>query len=117
MGAGPDPRYPGSAVFDTTHAWRLISECTREAVAKSGLAPGQIAAVTATSMREGMVLYDAGRREIWACPNIDARAGDEAEELVADGTAEFDLYQRRRLGGDYFAPPFPVDRPARAGRL
>ena len=32
-------------------------------------------------MREGMVLYDARGREIWACPNVDSRAGDEAAEL------------------------------------
>src|SRR5262249_29680464 len=100
----PDPRYPGSAVFDTTHAWYLICECTREAVARSGLAPDQIAAVTATSMREGMVLYDAGQREIWACPNIDARAREEAEGLVADGTAQH-IYDN---GGDWvgiISPP------------
>ena len=99
-----DSRYPGSAVFDTTEAWRLIGECSREAIAKSGLAPSQIAAVTATSMREGMVLYDAARREIWACPNIDARAREEAEELVADGTAEL-IYD---TGGDWvgiISPP------------
>jgi autoinducer 2 (AI-2) kinase len=100
----PDPRYPGSAVFDTTHAWHLICECAREAVARSGLASDQISAVTATSMREGMVLYDAGRREIWACPNIDARAREEADRLVADGTAEV-IYDN---GGDWvgiISPP------------
>ena len=32
-------------------------------------------------MREGMVLYDARGQEIWACPNVDSRAGDEAAEL------------------------------------
>ena len=29
-----------------------------------------------TSMREGIVIYDAAGREIWACPNVDSRAAD-----------------------------------------
>jgi len=92
-----DPRYEGSAVFDTSQAWRLIGQCIRKALDLSGLDAGRIAAVTASSMREGMVLYDAERREIWACPNIDARAREEAEQLVADGTAEM-IYDS---GGDW----------------
>ena len=33
-------------------------------------------------MREGMVLYDADGREIWACPNVDSRASVEATTAV-----------------------------------
>ena len=47
-----------------------------------------VAAVAATSMREGMVLYDAGGREIFACPNVDSRASAEAEDLIREGAAE-----------------------------
>jgi autoinducer 2 (AI-2) kinase len=39
-------------------------------------------------MREGMVLWDAAGRELWACPNVDARAGAEAAELVRRGRAQ-----------------------------
>ena len=39
-------------------------------------------------MREGMVLYDAGGREIFACPNVDSRAFAEAEDLIREGAAE-----------------------------
>jgi autoinducer 2 (AI-2) kinase len=81
------PGYPGSQVFDTSNGWRLICECIREAIVTSGLASGEIAAVSSTSMREGMVLYDSAGREIWACPNVDARAGDEADDLVRSGAA------------------------------
>ena len=80
--------YPGSAVFDTEAAWSLICECSQEALGRADIQASRIKAVTASSMREGMVLYDEQRREIWACPNIDARAGAEAEQLVADGLAE-----------------------------
>ena len=39
-------------------------------------------------MREGIVLYDARGREIWACPNVDSRAAAEAAELIAEGAAD-----------------------------
>jgi autoinducer 2 (AI-2) kinase len=32
-------------------------------------------------MREGIVLYDESGKEIWACANVDARAGDEVTQL------------------------------------
>jgi autoinducer-2 kinase len=99
------PGFPGSQVFDTEHNWRLICECIREALAKAGLRSDEIGAVSATSMREGMVLYDAAGREIWACPNVDSRAADEAAELVSSGQA------RRifEIGGDWV----PITSPAR----
>lgn len=95
--------YPGSAVFDTDHAWKIIGACIGEAMERADLASDRIQAVTATSMREGMVLYDEDGREIWACPNIDARAQEEARELVADGLADR-IYD---TGGDWLAITSP----------
>lgn len=98
------PQYPGSRVFDTAANWALISECIRETASSSRNAGFEISAVTASSMREGMVLYDAARREIWGCPNIDARAVAEADELVREGLADR-IY---RTGGDWLgiiSPP------------
>ena len=63
-----------------------------------------VRAVSATSMREGMVLYDAGGEEIWACPNVDSRAGEEAAELVASGEAE-QIYDR---AGDWVSITAPA---------
>jgi autoinducer-2 kinase len=91
------PGVPGSQVFDTAGGWQLICACVRDALAAAALPPERIAAVSATSMREGMVLYDRGGREIWACPNVDGRAGQEAAELVASGAAET-IYAE---GGDW----------------
>jgi autoinducer 2 (AI-2) kinase len=54
-------------------------------------------------MREGMVLYDADGREIWACPNVDSRAAAEAAELVADGRARRIFEQ----GGDWVSITSP----------
>jgi autoinducer-2 kinase len=82
------PGVPGSQVFDTNENWKLICACVREALDSSGSPPEAVRAVSATSMREGMVLYDARGHEIWACPNVDSRAGEEAAELVHSGAAQ-----------------------------
>lgn len=96
------PGAPGSQVFDTANNWELICACTREALA--GVDPDAVQAVSATSMREGMVLYDRSGREIWACPNVDGRAGVEATELVGSGAAR-EIYES---AGDWVAITAPA---------
>ena len=76
-----DPRYPGSMDFDWTHNWALASGCVRDVLKKSGINPAEILGISTTSMREGIVLYDKEGNEIWACANVDARAGAEVGEL------------------------------------
>lgn len=90
---------PGSQVFETATNWALICRCVREVIAQSGLPAGRIAAVSSTSMREGIVLYDADGAELWACPNVDARASAEATELIAQGLAD-EIYA---TSGDWVA--------------
>ena len=97
------PDAPGSQVFDTEGNWRLICDCIREAISESGLAASHIAAVSSSSMREGMVLYDSAGREIWACPNVDSRAADQADQLVRDGHAQ----RIFELGGDWVSITSP----------
>jgi len=96
------PGAPGSQVFDTDTNWALICACVREALA--AVDPTRIQAVSATSMREGMVLYDGSGHEIWACPNVDSRAGEEAAELVSSGAAE-DIFER---AGDWVSITAPA---------
>ncbi len=115
----PEPGVPGSQTFDTTAVWALLGSCIREALGKAAAAgaggqsasagiaasaAARVAAVAATSMREGMVLYDAAGRELWACPNVDSRAGEQAVELVRSGAAQriFDL------AGDWVAITSPA---------
>jgi autoinducer-2 kinase len=98
------PGHPGSQVFDTDGNWTLICACVQEALAAAGAAPAAVQAVSATSMREGMVLYDARGREIWACPNVDSRAGEEAGELVRSGAAQ-EIYDH---AGDWVAITAPA---------
>src|SRR5581483_7261648 len=98
------PNVEGSQVFDTDHNWKLICHCIREALERAGASAGQVRAVSATSMREGMVLYDARGREIWACPNVDSRAGEEATQMVRSGAAQ-EIYEH---AGDWVAITAPA---------
>ena len=82
------PDVPGSQVFDTQSNWSLLCESIREALSRAHIAPEQIRSVSATSMREGMVLYDSEGREIWACPNVDSRARVEVTQLIRRGLAK-----------------------------
>ncbi len=98
------PGVPGSQVFDTEANWKLIVECVRQVLRDTKTDPSAIRAVSTTSMREGCVLYDKSGRELWACPNVDSRAGAEATELVESGQAET-IY---RHGGDWVAITSPA---------
>jgi autoinducer 2 (AI-2) kinase len=98
------PGVPGSQVFDTDRNWELVCACVRDALAAQGVTADAVRAVSTTSMREGMVLYDARGREVWACPNVDSRAGDEATELVRSGLAQ-EIYG---LAGDWVAITAPA---------
>ena len=70
-----------SMSFDTQKNWELTKDCIKEAKALAGLMPEHIIAVSATSMREGIVLYDKEEKELWAVANVDARASDEVKYL------------------------------------
>jgi autoinducer 2 (AI-2) kinase len=98
------PGIPGSQVFDTDSNWRLICECVREAISVAPGGAASIKAVSTTSMREGMVLYDASSHVIWACPNADSRAIEEATELVHSGDAQ-EIYER---SGDWVSITAPA---------
>jgi autoinducer 2 (AI-2) kinase len=97
------PEYPGSFVFETERNWMLICESIREALRKAKIQPEEIQGISATSMREGMVLYDADGREIWACPNVDSRAQNEVTQLIKKGLAK-KIYAR---AGDWLAITSP----------
>lgn len=82
------PGVPNGLDFDTAANGALIDRVIAGAIARAGIGAAEIKAVSTTSMREGVVLYDAEGRALWACPNVDARAQVEAEELVAAGIAD-----------------------------
>ena len=77
-----DPRFPGSMDFDWVGGWAYACECIRGVLSETGVSPEDIAAVSTTCMREGIVLYDKDGEEIWACANVDARSTDEVGKLI-----------------------------------
>jgi autoinducer-2 kinase len=82
------PDAPGGQDFDVEANWRLISTCILNALRGAGAEGRDVIAVAATSMREGVVLYDDAGHEIWACPNVDSRSAQEAADLIREGAAE-----------------------------
>lgn len=96
------PGHPGGTSFDTGRGWQAIAAAIGEVVGRLDGRP--VAAVAASSMREGFVLYDAEGSELWACPNTDGRARSEAEELVAEGVAD-EIYRR---AGDWISITAPA---------
>ena len=84
----------GSMSFDCRANWQLICECIKQAIAKGALASSDILALSATSMREGIVLYDKNGEELWAVANVDARADKEVKHLKEHfGNIEEEFYQ------------------------
>ncbi len=88
----------------STANWLAIAACVQDVLAAAGASGDSVRAVAATSMREGIVLYDGAGQEIWACPNVDSRAGQEAVELIREGAADR-IYA---LGGDWVAITSPA---------
>ncbi|WP_294958120.1 autoinducer-2 kinase [Sulfurovum sp.] len=72
---------PHSMTFDTKHNWTLAAVCIKDALCQAQLQGSDIAAVSATSMREGIILYDETGEAIWGVANVDARAAEEVHYL------------------------------------
>jgi len=72
---------PNSMTFDTAKNWEITVGCIKESLKLAGVKPEEILAVSATSMREGIVLYDSEGKELWAVANVDTRASGEVKFL------------------------------------
>ena len=72
---------PNSMGFDTKTNWGIISKCIQEAIIDANIKADEIKAVTATSMREGIVLYDKDNNALFGMANVDARADKEVSFL------------------------------------
>ena len=70
-----------SMSFDFKNNWELVKECIKNSIADANLKGEDIVALSATSMREGIVLYDENGEELWAVANVDARADKEVKYL------------------------------------
>ncbi len=72
---------PNSMTFDCKTNWKKVCECIVDVVKKAKIDAKDIISLSATSMREGIVLYDKNGKELWGVANVDARASKEVEFL------------------------------------
>lgn len=70
-----------SMTFDVNKNWNLALWCIKTALSNANLQGSDILAVSAASMREGIVLYDKEGVAIWGVANVDARADKEVRFL------------------------------------
>ncbi len=92
---------PNSMGFDCETNWGLTCECISEALSGGNIDPKNILAVSSTSMREGIVLYDKNGVELFAVANVDARADKEVKYLKENFAGiEEEFY---KLSGQTFA--------------
>ena len=74
-----EPNAPGSMTFNRDKNWQLLVACIQEVLEQ--VPQANIVAISTTSMREGIALYDKNDEELWACANVDARAVQEVKDL------------------------------------
>ncbi|HHB93662.1 MAG TPA: autoinducer-2 kinase, partial [Campylobacterales bacterium] len=73
---------PNSMSFDFKTNWGLVCRCIKKATLDASIEDvSDIKAVTASSMREGIVVYDKFGHELWGVANVDARAFKEVKQL------------------------------------
>ena len=70
-----------SMSFDYKNNWELILRCIKISLEEANLKAIDIIAVSATSMREGIVLYDKDNNEVFAVANVDARAHEQVKYI------------------------------------
>ncbi len=95
---------PGGLDFTTGPNGELIDRVIARSIVAAEISAEEIAAVSTTSMREGIVLYDDAGEVLWACPNVDGRAQVQAEALTEAGISD-EIYRR---GGDWVSITAPA---------
>ena len=92
---------PNSMSFDFANNWTLTCKCIQEAILLANIDAAEIIALSATSMREGIVLYDKEGNELFGVANVDARADKEVRFLKENFSGiEEEFY---RISGQTFA--------------
>lgn len=100
----PTPGAPGGVDFDIVKNALLFDEVISEVLGDIDGKSDRIQAISTTSMREGLVLYDSAGNALWACPNVDGRAQAEADDLTREGLAD-KIYE---LSGDWVSITAPA---------
>jgi len=83
-----------SMSFDFQTNWNLTLDCIKESITKAKIDSKDILALSSTSMREGIILYDKFGNELWGVANVDARAANEVKYLKENfESIEEEFYQ------------------------
>lgn len=88
----------GSMDFDLQDNWDLVCKCIRQAIEQANIPGKAIIGVSSCSMREGIVVYDHNSQPIWACANVDARAGEQVAYLKTLLDNEFEEHVYHQTG-------------------
>jgi autoinducer 2 (AI-2) kinase len=76
---------PDTAVeFSPAEAWAAVGTASKRAMREAEVTAEDIRAVSVTSQRLGLVMYDHGGKEIYAGPNRDLRGVFQGGEIDAD---------------------------------
>ena len=87
----PDLPSPYARELDAEDVWESTSRLIAECIGDSGIEASQIAAITVTSQRQGVVFLDKEDRVLYAGPNTDLRAvfeGAAIDDVMADRVFE-----------------------------
>ena len=79
----PDLPFIKEYGFDAERFWAVLCRCTRTAIERASVPPGDVAGVAATSQREGCVLLGAADEVLYAGPNLDSRAFEEGLHVLS----------------------------------
>lgn len=86
----PEGLAPMGKEFSPDEVWKSMCQLIRQALCEAGLQGQDIAAVSTTSQRGGMVLIDENGKELYAGPNQDVRAFFEG--MAIDEVKGRDIY-------------------------
>ena len=101
----PEEAQPGGSEFNPQDFWLIFARLIKAVMLEAGIQPEQIAAISSTSQREGVVFLDKSGRELYAGPNLDMRASSNAAEF----TEKF-AEKLHHISGHW---PFPMFAPYR----
>lgn len=78
----PDIPFVKEFSFNAPTFWEILCRCVRRALAVASVAPADVVGIAATSQREGCVFLNSHGEEVYAGPNLDARAFAEGLEVL-----------------------------------
>ena len=111
---------PLAREFDPQPLWADFCRLIRGSLRDAGPSPGDVAVVTATSQRQGVVFLDGEGREVYAGPNLDLRAVFEGGAI--DEQMRGRVYETTGHTPSFMLAPaklrwFQLNRPDAYGRI